>query len=208
MELPDHEQSAAANGAADMPALLQAAESAGASAVAVIPAEDIVSEDRFAEMCRKPRCENYGLSPGCPPHVAGPAAFRKWAVRFKRAIFFRLDVPAEVLFSSERRECFQLLHEIAAKTEQKAIGMGFKDARAFAGGSCRQLFCFDHPECRVLSKKGTCRYPQVARPSMSGYGIHVARLVETAGWPVSGIAPDAAPHGSRPANIYGLVIID
>ena len=41
--------------------LLQAACRAGASAVAVLPAGDIVSKDALAEMCRKPRCENYGL---------------------------------------------------------------------------------------------------------------------------------------------------
>lgn len=41
-------------------ALMEAAWRAGASATAVIAAGDIVSEDRFADMCRKPRCENYG----------------------------------------------------------------------------------------------------------------------------------------------------
>jgi len=208
MKLPDKGK-ATGNATADaIQALLQAAHQAGVSAAAFIPAGEIVSEDKFADMCREPRCENYGLSPGCPPHVAGPAAFRKRLVRFESAIFFRIDVPAEVLFSSERRECFQLLHEIAAGIEQKAVDMGFKSARAYAGGSCKQLFCFDHPECRVLAKKGTCRHPQVARPSMSGYGINVARLVEAAGWSVSGIAPDAVPPGRRPENIYGLVMID
>jgi predicted metal-binding protein len=187
--------------------LMEATRRAGASAAAVIAAGDIVSEDRFADMCREPRCENYGLSPGCPPHVAGPAAFRQQLELFRRAIFFRLDVPAEVLFSSERCECFQLLHEIAAGVERQAVDMGFKGARAYAGGSCKQLFCFDHPECRVLSKNGACRHPQAARPSMSGYGIHVARLVVAAGWPVKGIDPGTAAAG-RSENIYGLVLID
>ncbi len=208
MNLPDQQKATGRDAEAAMQALLQAAHRAGASAAAVLPAGDIVSEDKFAEMCREPRCENYGLSPGCPPHVAGPVAFRKRLARFEKAIFFRIDVPAEVLFSSERRECFQLLHEIAAGIEQKAVNTGFKRARAYAGGSCKQLFCFDHPECRVLSNKGTCRHPQLARPSMSGFGINVARLVEAAGWPVSGITPDAAASGRRSENIYGLVMID
>jgi hypothetical protein len=76
-------------------------------------------------------------------------------------------VPSEILYSGENRELFQLLHEIAAGIENSAVKMGFSDAQAYAGGSCKRIFCHDHPECRVISEKGSCRNPDYARPSMS-----------------------------------------
>ena len=186
--------------------LVQTAGRAGASAAALVSTADIVCEQHFADMCREPRCENYGLSPGCPPHVDGPAAFQKRLPGYAKALVFRIDVPSEILFSNERRSCFQLLHETAAGIEQAAIDMGFRKSRAYAGGSCKQIFCHDRSECRVLAEKGTCRYPQAARHSMSGYGIDAVRLVNAAGWPVEGLGPEEAAAG-RQANIYGLVLI-
>ena len=193
--------------AAGLPVLLKTACRAGASAAEVIAAGDIVCEQRYADLCRPPHCENYGLSPGCPPHVDGPAGFKKRLARYRRAVFFRVDVPSEILFSSERRECFQLLHEIAAGIERTAVDLGYRNAQAYAGGSCKQIFCPDEAECRLLAQRGPCRHPLAARPSMSGFGIDVVRLVKAAGWPVGAVGPDAAADG-RLANIYGLVLID
>ncbi|HBG18020.1 MAG TPA: hypothetical protein DDY32_01700, partial [Desulfobulbaceae bacterium] len=68
-------------------------------------------------------CENYGLAKSCPPHVAGPAAFRKLLESFRQAIFFKIDVPSDVLFSSESCEVFQLLHEVASGIERSAVEM-------------------------------------------------------------------------------------
>jgi hypothetical protein len=50
----------------------------GASAAAVIAVDRIVIEEGLASLCREPRCENFGLSASCPPHVPGPAKFREW----------------------------------------------------------------------------------------------------------------------------------
>lgn len=198
--------------------LVQQAYKAGASEVAIVSAKKIVVEDTLAKFCRTPGCENYGLSTSCPPHVGGPDFFRKQIENFDQGLFMKIEVPSQILFSSERRKFFQLLHEVGAGIEQAAKQMGFTRAQAYAGGSCKQIFCDDHPDCRALSGKGDCRNPQSARPSMSGFGIHVARLVETAGWSSGG-----ATHGIRDARntqssmksdtiplspIYALVLID
>ncbi len=216
--------------------LVQGAHLSGASEVVIVSAKDILAEDHLADYCRKPRCENYGLSKSCPPHVPGPLAFRKQLEAFDQGLFFKIDVPSELLFSSERREFFQLLHEIAANIEQSAIKMGFTRAQAYAGGSCKNIFCFDFLDCPGLLDPGNCRNPQRARPSMSGFGINVAKLVKTAGWTgthgpdsIGGVSPggvlpggvspgsagsDAAPGEAEnliPAPIspiYGLVLIN
>lgn len=187
--------------------LMEEAQRAGATELAIIAAESIVAEDDLADKCREPRCENYGLSRSCPPHVAGPAAFRRLLEEYSRAIFFRIDVPSETLYSNERREIFQLLHEVAASIERSAVQMGFPAARAFAGGSCKKIFCSDQRECRALSGKGDCRNPAHARPSMSGFGIHVAKLYAAAGWTMNIAALDSISKTDKSASVCGLVLI-
>jgi predicted metal-binding protein len=187
--------------------LIQYALKSGAGDAVILSTADIVIDDGLADRCREPRCENYGLSKSCPPHVPGPAALRKQLAHLHRAIFFKIDVPSEVLYSSERREVFQLLHEIASGIEDLAVNLGFADARAYAGGSCKAIFCHEHRQCRVVSENGKCRHPRHARPSMSGFGINVAALFKTAGWITNGTMQNPDTTTTRTANVCGLVLI-
>lgn len=187
--------------------LIREARQSGATELAIVSTRSIVVDDDLADRCREPRCENYGLSKSCPPQVSGPSAFRKKLEEFNQAIFFRIDVPSKVLYSSECREIFQLLHETAAGIETSAIRLGFSGAQAYAGGSCKKIFCHDHAECLALAGKGNCRNPEYARPSMSGFGINVARLCKTAGWSMGTSTRDAASTMDNTASVYGLVLV-
>ncbi len=162
--------------------LLQLATLSGASRAGIISVDDISAEDNLANLCIEPQCKDYGLSPSCPPHVSGPAGFRKFLKNKKHAIVIRIDLFSSILFSDQHREVMQLLHEIVAGVEIAAVDMGFKDSKAFAGGSCKKIFCYEHTVCRVISNNGKCRNPQSARPSMSGYGINVSKLMAAVGW--------------------------
>jgi predicted metal-binding protein len=64
-----------------------------------------------------------------------------------------------------------------------------------------------HLECLSLSEKGKCRNPQYARPSMSGFGINVAKLIAAAGWTMSGVTHATDSTTTKMANVYGLVLI-
>jgi len=116
-------------------------------------------------------------------------------------------VPSEIFFSDERRDIFRLLHEIAASIEQSAIEMGFHDSDAYAGGSCKQIFCRDHSDCRVLAENGECRNPFLARPSMSGFGINVLKLKKAAGWMSKKTPRDTDPDTVSMETVCGLVLI-
>ena len=185
--------------------LIQQACRSGASDAALISTGDILIEDNLATLCKDPGCENYGLSKSCPPHVSGPDGFRKRLKNYKQALVFKIDVPFEILISNQRNDWFRLLHEIAAGIEHAAAVMGFTRSRAFAGGSCKQIFCPDHVACRALAREGECRHPEVARPSMSGFGINVTRLLQTVGWPMDNSKTD--PDRSATGTISGLVLI-
>lgn len=179
----------------------------GASDAVIVPTRDIVVDDRFAAFCRQPQCEQYGRSIHCPPHTPGPAGFQKWAAAHPRALFFKIDVPSAALFSDERRQVFQLLQETAAAIEHRALQTGYRKVRAFAGGSCKAVFCHADPDCAALASPGQCRHPQVARPSMSGFGIDVAKLFATAGWAMQWEARHGDGTTTPMANVSGLVLL-
>jgi len=161
--------------------LLTYAEQAGAAACFISPL-DLVVEEKLAGFCHEPRCPNYGLSASCPPHVQGPAQFRKWCDESELGLALKIDVPVAILHSEERLEVMKLLHEIVAGSEQLAVELQYPRSKGFAGGSCKQLFCRDEKNCLYLSEHKTCRNPSYARPSMSGFGVNVASMMGLAGW--------------------------
>lgn len=163
--------------------IIRTAISQGATEAVLIPSSLIVVEDDLAKLCNgKPVCPNYGLSPSCPPHVQGPSAFRIWQNESPWCVVIRMDFPPVGQLTQDHRDLGRLLHEIVSGVEHTAVERGYPNAKAFAGGSCKHLFCYDYDSCRVLFENGPCRNPETARPSMSGFGINVAKLMASAQW--------------------------
>jgi len=189
--------------------LTQLARRLGASEVGIVNASQVPVEDHLANVCREIRCEAYGLSPSCPPNVSGPSGFKELIKKMRYGVVVRIDIPSSVMFSNERREVMGLLHEIVASVEQEAVRMGYAGSKSFAGGSCKQIFCREHAECRVISEQGECRNPKSARPSMSGFGINVLKLMQKAGIPVDkSLTPDQTGyHGESMSWVAGLVMV-
>ena len=189
--------------------LTRLARRLGASEVGITSASHVPVEDHLANVCRDIRCETYGLSPSCPPHVSGPSGFRELIKKTRYAIVIRIDIPSSIMFSNERREVMGLLHEIVSSVEQEAVRMGYTESKAFAGGSCKKIFCREHAACRVLSEQGECRNPQTARPSMSGFGINVLKLMQKAGIPgdKSPTPDETGYHGETMSWVAGLVMV-
>ena len=177
----------------------------GASGAAIIPAAQIIVQEDLAALCRT--CPNRGLAPSCPPHVKGPAQFRKWAKTCEHALFFSIEVETAMLVSASRNDIFQILHDLCASLETEAKTLGFKDAKAFAGGSCKSVFCGDRPGCIVLEKNGDCPFFDRARPSMSGFGIDVAALIKTAGWEKESFLEKKGLSKQDLSGIYGLLLL-
>lgn len=178
--------------------LLQEAFQMGATDAALIkPSRIEISED-LAGFCKSPKCEGYGRSMSCPPHVSGPEGILKTINSAANAIVFRIALPADIMYSHQRVEIYRLLHEIGSSVEIKAKKMGYANSRAYAGGSCKKVFCSEYLDCNVLANKGDCRNPDIARPSMSGFGVDVKKLMMLAGW-------DIESSDMKPA--CGLVLI-
>ena len=166
----------------EMAKVVTYAVSLGVSDVKVISPDMVPVDDRFPSYCKEPGCPGYGISMSCPPHVGGPSWFRNYLKAFDSVLIFKFDVPYAVLLTDERHDVTRLIHETVAAIETYAKHNGHLRAAGFAGGSCKRLFCNHHLECRVLSGNGSCRNPNVARPSMSGMGVDFQRLCRIAGW--------------------------
>lgn len=179
---------------------------AGAIDVVTISPSDISAEDDLAKFCLEPRCGYYGLSANCPPHVSGPSGFRDLLKTCEHVLAIKMDVPLGCLLTDDRFVILKLLHEIVADIEKSAVKLGYSNSKAFAGGSCKVIFCQEHLGCHVLNEGGECRNPQHARPSIEANGVNVNKLKKTAGWSIkrdtnevdTGLVMDA---------VYGLVLI-
>ncbi len=179
----------------------------GATDAVLLPAPAIQVKDSLAQKCSQPKCINYGLSKSCPPYVGGPEVMRQKLAGFSWAVFFRIEVPSDILYSIQSQELFQLLHETAAGLEQSAKHKGFASAQGYAGNSCKKVFCQEHLECRAANQDGICRNPDRARPSMSGFGINTSKLFQAAGWSQKGRVHCNGNERVNMSSICGLVLI-
>jgi predicted metal-binding protein len=188
--------------------LTNEAKNLGATASAILLSKEIQVEDNLAAMCSgEYKCPNFGLAASCPPHVKGPSEFRQWQAQSQYSIVVKIELPVSVMFSDERKEVMQLLHQIVAGVEQKAVISGFKRSRGFAGGSCKDLFCGEHETCCVVSENKPCRHPVSARPSMSGFGINVTALMTASGWPASKAKKSESSDKDATSWVAGLILV-
>lgn len=187
--------------------LIQQAFELGVSDARVIPARSIVVEDRFAEMCSSPPCPGYGLSPSCPPQAMKPAEFRALLIHYEHALVFKIDVPTEILLSDGRLDVAKRIHVISGGIERMAKEKGYANARGFAAGSCKMIFCNEHAKCIVLDKNEDCRFPDQARPSLSGLGVNFLELSKTLGWEFEKITKDTKPDDVPMGIMVGMVLI-
>ena len=180
----------------------------GASACTAISSKEILVKENLAKLCNgEYTCPNYGRSSSCPPHVEGPAEFRQWQAQSQYSIVVKIELPTSIMFSDERKGVMRLLHQIVAAVEQKARATGFKKSKAFAGGSCKDLFCEDQESCCVVTENKPCRHMESARPSMSGFGIDVTQLMLSSGWSGQKAEKSNLPYKNDNSWVAGLILL-
>lgn len=191
--------------------LLARARELGATAAALLPAEQVVVDERVRLKCAVPVCQGYGHYLHCPPNTLSVDEFRSTLGRYTVALLVQvesargsLDVDeaglggkdAAALEEELHGEPNRLLGRIVAGLEAAAFKAGYPYAAGFTGGIC--LLC---PTCVGVGSGEPCRHPFEARPSMEGVGIDVLRTAANAGLPVS-LSSDA------PVRWTGLVLVD
>jgi predicted metal-binding protein len=163
-------------------------------------------QDEIIELCKEPLCESYGESINCPPHTITPREFRKYIRNYHKALLFKIDVDPEILLSEKRFEAFRTIYEIAAQLENLSLNAGYLLSKGFTAGSCKPVFCGEY-ECQALIDGSSCRYPDLARPSMEALGINVFKLVKDVGWDINRITSESKPESVQSGLLAGLVLV-
>jgi predicted metal-binding protein len=187
--------------------LIRKAFELGASDAKIIPAQAVVVEDRFAEMCASPQCPGYGLAPSCPPYVMKPSEFRDLLTHYEQVLVFKIDVPTAVLLSDARHDVAKLIHKMSSGIERLAKEKGYTNSKGFAAGSCKMIFCNEHAKCIVLDKNEKCIFFDQARPSLSGLGVNFLELSKILGWQIEKITKDTKPDDVPMGIMAGMVLI-
>jgi hypothetical protein len=66
---------------------------------------------------------------------------------------------------------------------------------------------FLHAKCIVLDNNEDCRFPDQARPSLSGLGVNFLELSKTLGWQFERITKDTNPDDVPMGMMAGMVLI-
>jgi len=182
--------------------LVDTASSLGAADAKVIPASDVVVENRVALKCRA-GCISYGKKLTCPPHVPTPDEFRRILSEYTYALLVKFLSPAEaeedVICSiyrywldpkapaekKEKATQFWKDHfngtgsfaPMMLELERTAFNAGNTFALALVNGSCR--LC---ETCNVSG--GLCVHPTQARIPEHAVGVNMIKTAEKAGMPI------------------------
>ncbi len=195
----------------DMEKYRQKALELGADQAKIIPAREIVVDDRVPLKCQIPRCFGYGAGAHCPPHTMKPGELREILKLYEWAVLFIKEIPPEVIVRDkatikERVSAYQEMFKIVSELESQAFYDGHYLAFGFGAGSCRHTFCGQQEGCQALEGK-RCRFSLLARPSMEAVGIDVYKMVTQAGWDIYPIGSGAKPGDIPKGTLAGIVIV-
>jgi predicted metal-binding protein len=170
----------------------------GASDVVVIPASDVVIDERVRLKCMVPRCLRAGETPNCPPNAPNLDLIRRALSRFSWAILLKCDVrpiedyaPGRGKTREEKRRVLSFHrqgNDIVYELERQAYKDGYHLAMGFGGGSCKDYLC-QGVICQYLDS-GRCRFPHRSRPAMEAMGIDVTDLINKVGWEAYALLDD------------------
>ena len=194
----------------DLDRYRQRALELGATDAKIITTDMVLIDERVRAKCIYPKCAAYGTNTNCPPYVMDLEQFRKTVSNFRYAVFTKLEVPSEEITYTRGRSSADhwrtKMAEIVAKIEAEAFYDGYYLALAFAGGSCKRIFCPD-TDCSALVPGQPCRHPLRARAAMEAVGMDAFTMATKVGWDIYPIGrsstPSEVPHGAR----LGLVLI-
>ncbi|MHB1007303.1 MAG: DUF2284 domain-containing protein [Chloroflexota bacterium] len=178
--------------------LIAKATGLGAIQAVVVPATDLVVEQRVTLKCRF-GCPNYGRSHSCPPRVPSVAEFHEVLGEYRQALVVAFPSQA-TLVGEEGRSLQRVRHDAKATADEKAkVDAFFADweqskaaafdamltleRTAFNAGqplalALRPSRCTLCAECNV---DGPCKHPTRLRFSPEAVGVNLAATCERAG---------------------------
>lgn len=208
--------------------LEEKAEELGASNVRLIPAADIVVEDRTVLKCIF-GCSGYG-SRVCPPFVPAVDEFKKMLADYEWAllvewksdnVFSRVVSENFLKYSTEPpkdetvkqqfqnnlktmiKERKEMIQPGVLELEKLAWTLGYNTALATFPGMCTWCATSDYSGVNCAMDKGSCHHPTLRRPCLMGLGIRMDKTLDKLGTPLHKFPlDDTAPLP------YTLILLD
>jgi predicted metal-binding protein len=174
---------------ADLEFFRQKALEFGAAAAQIIPAGQLVVDERVRLKCLVPRCLRAGETPNCPPNAPDLDLVRKAFAKYSYGILLKTHVaPIEDYAPGhldktgvDRTLLFhQQTGKVVYELEKLAYKYGYYFSMGLGGGSCKDYLC-KGLVCQ-FKDSGRCRFPLRSRPAMEAMGIDVVDIIKKVGW--------------------------
>jgi len=195
----------------------------GVDKAAIIPAKDIIVDEKVRWKCKYPVCFGYGTSPVCPPHTPPVDECARVIHSFRYAVIFQHGVPVGDFTGEDwpqrAGKHFLLNNHICNQAEACANSRGYRQAVSFGGGPCAGLIsgrCTGLPfsgiesnerPCAVLQGRGCRNYLKV-RPAMEAMAIDIIGTVLPLGWDLVYIGGSTnSPDDIPCASTVGLLLV-
>lgn len=178
--------------------LVKLALESGAADAKIIPANQVIVEDRVVLKCKS--CKHYGETLACPPYTPSAEQFRKIVLEYSYAMFMKFSTTASVdsevyphlmtyltndslskeikdkaakFWQDWKESKYKILQSIVG-LEKAAMKQGYSLAMAFVSGHCQ--LC---DKCNTDTK--ICRHPEIMRMSEDAIGVNVKKTAANAG---------------------------
>lgn len=147
----------------------------GADRVAIIPVDEMVFDAEFRKACEANRCGIYGKCWMCPPDVGNIHILIERARQYKNALVYQTISPLEDSYDIEGMEAAAKRHsKLTIRLQKQTKNETYPHLHLGAGG------CHVCERCAKLEEL-PCRCPELALPSLEGYGVNVSTLASIAG---------------------------
>jgi predicted metal-binding protein len=200
----------------------------GAKSVRLIPAENIIVENRTILKCIF-GCNGYG-SQVCPPFIPTVDEFRQMLMEYKWTLL--VDWKSDNRFSREISENFikyivtspedeetRQQHQETLKTvmeerkeriqpgsielEKLAWKLGYNTALATFPGMCTWCANSDYTDVNCASSQGECHHPTIRRLCLMGLGVRLDKTLKKLGIPFQNF-----PMDDTIPSQYTLILLD
>lgn len=199
----------------------------GVSRAAIIPAKDVIVDERVRWKCLYPICFGVGSSPCCPPNTPPVEECERVIHSFRYAIVFQIDVPVGLFtvtmwdhldlkntYDQEAQvKPWEDVNNACNRIEDAANSMGYRQAVAFQAGPCINLIngkcgsVLTESNCARL-KGEVCTYFLKTRPAMEAMAIDVIGTILPLGWDMVYIGGDLNTAEDIPcASTAGILLV-
>ena len=175
--------------------ITELALSLGSFRAAIIPVEQVETDEAFRAMCASNACGNYGRNWMCPPDAGDIHELMAELRTYTYALVYQTVSELEDSYDFEgMMEAGARHNQLMAELRRRLTEAPLSRVLHLGAGGCRM--------CEVCGKRTgePCRHPDLAVASLETYGVNVSKLATAAGMKYI--------NGQDTVTYFGAVLFD